>query len=75
MRVSLPMPLKKLPDVRFFGPEYAAAAPQGNVYLDKNELIVALMADTKSGTRILIKGAHSMHMEEVVAALTEKESA
>jgi len=67
--------MKQLPDVRFFGPEYGAAAPEGAVYKNKSDLIDALLTDAKPGTRILIKGAHSMHMEEVVSALTVKEIA
>ncbi len=66
--------LEKLPDVRFFGPHYAAAMPSGKVYRDKETLITDLLADAKEGTRILIKGAHSMHMEDVVTALTERET-
>lgn len=65
--------LGKLSDVRFFGPQYADVVSEGKVYRDKSLLIADLVSDAQEGMRILIKGSHSMHMEDVVAALTDKE--
>ena len=49
----------------------AAFGEGGSVHTSQPALIAALQADLHAGVSVLVKGSHSSHMENVVAALLE----
>ncbi|MGH8234709.1 MAG: UDP-N-acetylmuramoyl-tripeptide--D-alanyl-D-alanine ligase [Rhodanobacteraceae bacterium] len=48
-----------------------AFGDDGRVYADQAALVVALRGDLHAGVSVLVKGSHSSHMENVVAALLD----
>jgi len=64
---------RALADVVFlYGDNMKEAARGGEHYPDHRSLADALLNTVKSGDTVLFKGSHGMHMEKVLAMLTEE---
>lgn len=62
----------KISDIRAFGSAFSEVL-KGRCYSDKKSLIADLIEDANPGVSILVKGANSMKMNAVVAALVQKD--